>query len=281
MIMDNSQLYSLARRMEMAAWTDVFCQAPYFLQRKLGLGVHTVGRALALRAEHLAHPLFNRAFAGRSSAAELRAIAAHYEEAGTKRYFVHRAHATNDLLPRIAELVPFRRRWVKLAGRLDQAPTPHASEHISIQPARPTDARVCGEIYCAGFEVPMDAADLLAFALELPGWRAFLAKDRAGKNVGVGYLYTSGDAAYLSGATTLPEYRGQGVQRALMAARLNAARDLGLQWVTSETGEDAPGDPQHSLRNMNRFDLRVVGITENLVPRGFDWSHGVVRSQAC
>jgi hypothetical protein len=60
-----------------------------------------------------------------------------------------------------------------------------------------------------------------------------------------------------------------------MARRIQMALDLGCTLITSETGEDVPGDPQHSYRNMLRHGLRPEYVRDNWCPPGVSWSRSV------
>ena len=64
-----------------------------------------------------------------------------------------------------------------------------------------------------------------------------------------------GDAAGLFGAATLATHRGRGAQSGLLAARLRAAAEAGVRWVSAETGAEAPGSHNPSLHNIRRAGL--------------------------
>lgn len=88
--------------------------------------------------------------------------------------------------------------------------------------------------------------------LELDGWHLFLAR-AGGDDVGAATLFVRGSLAWLASAATLPRFRGQGVQRALIAARINAALRLGARSIAARTEPDTT-----SLRNLWRAGLRHV-----------------------
>lgn len=62
----------------------------------------------------------------------------------------------------------------------------------------------------------------------LPNYLAYLN----GRPVGHGRIDLSGSTAHLSGAATLPDYRGQGIYSTLLRYRLEAAREFGHQIAT-------------------------------------------------
>lgn len=78
------------------------------------------------------------------------------------------------------------------------------------------------DIYVKGFGLPEFIADGVKqnneILYEIEGWQFFKAIIDE-KMVGIAVLYIQDDVATLAAATTLPEYRGQGIQKALIKAR--------------------------------------------------------------
>jgi hypothetical protein len=72
-------------------------------------------------------------------------------------------------------------------------------------------------------------------------------------------MYIKDNLAWLGMGTTLPGYRGRGMQRALLARRINDAADLGVKMLTIETlhaGAEEP--PNTSYRNVIRAGFLLV-----------------------
>ena len=110
-----------------------------------------------------------------------------------------------------------------------------------------------------GFDMPPLPA-LEAWFAEPPsyadGWATFGAW--AGDDLAaVANLFVHGDVLTLSGAATLPRFRGRGAQSALMAARVREGLDRGCRWISTETWPEHPGHPNPSQHNM-----RALGLTE-------------------
>jgi GNAT superfamily N-acetyltransferase len=85
-----------------------------------------------------------------------------------------------------------------------------------------------------------------------PGFHCFVAELNAAP-VGAGVLHLAGPTALVDGAATLPPYRGQGVQKALLAARMQYARDHGCAYAVSRTGYGSI-----SQQNMEKLGLTMV-----------------------
>lgn len=107
-----------------------------------------------------------------------------------------------------------------------------------------------------GMEHPGVVA-LLASAAGTPGTQVFGAWDGE-RLVATGSLSVHGTAAALKSGVTAVTHRGRGAQSALVAARIEAARAAGAQWVGAETDQAAPGGHNPSTANLRRAGLRVL-----------------------
>lgn len=81
-----------------------------------------------------------------------------------------------------------------------------------------------------------------------------------GKAVGSSSLHVHAKTGWLRGAVVAPEARGHGIQRAMIAARVSKARELGCDLVGSMAEPNGP-----SAANLTRMGLRDVG-TRRLYP---------------
>jgi GNAT superfamily N-acetyltransferase len=107
-------------------------------------------------------------------------------------------------------------------------------------------------------------ADYLAFQWSedtLPGCRRYLA-EIAEVPVGMASFPVFDGVGFFGTAGTVPEFRGRGVQMALLKRRLADAPDLGCDLVI---GGSSLFSPPH--RNFERAGLR-------LVPMGTGWRDG-------
>ncbi len=85
-----------------------------------------------------------------------------------------------------------------------------------------------------------------------PGFHCFVAEVQ-GVPIGAGVLHLAVATALVDGAATLPQYRGRGVQTALLIARMQYAREHGCRYAVSRTGRGSI-----SQQNMAKLGLRVV-----------------------
>lgn len=134
---------------------------------------------------------------------------------------------------------------------------PATAAGIEIREALTEEERDLWALVAAtGFSDPLPPlAQQLAVArivVNRPGARLFLAFID-GNAAGTGELYVEDGVAWLSADTTLPQFRGRGVQQALQRHRLAEGAALGCVMAATEA---MPGSG--SLRNMERVGFAVV-----------------------
>ncbi len=137
--------------------------------------------------------------------------------------------------------------WVKFA-RCADPPSPVECP-LAVRAVEPTDAERMGELIASGFGLPSDMAAWFAALVERAAWHCVGAYEGS-QLVACGALYVAGDTGWLTWAATDPPHRGRGAQKALLAARLSAARELGLATLVTETGEPEASRPDALYRNI-------------------------------
>lgn len=85
-----------------------------------------------------------------------------------------------------------------------------------------------------------------------PGFYCFVA-DINHTVAGFGVLHVNGTTALIDGAATLPQFQGLGIQKALLTARMESAREHGCTHAFSRTGAGSI-----SQQNMEKLGLREV-----------------------
>ncbi len=186
-----------------------------------------------------------------------------YQAAGVPRFFI-------DVSPvaRPIELtdwitgrgLPLHNNWVKLTRAVE--PVPHATTSARIAEIGAEHARDFGRIVQVVFGMPERLADWLNALVGRPRRRHFMAFERD-KPVGTAALYIEGEWAELGYAAVLPEARGRGIQAALIAARVRAARESGCRWLSMETAEETLEKPGYSLRNARKMGFEVAYLRPN------------------
>jgi GNAT superfamily N-acetyltransferase len=125
----------------------------------------------------------------------------------------------------------------------------------------PADERF-GAVFAEAYGIPADTAGWLPRVPGRVGWHAFAAYD-GDSPVATGALFVWEDTGWLGMAGTLPSHRGRGAQGALLGARIDRARELGLSRVVTETGAPRDGQPGPSYRNILRSGFEPSYLRPN------------------
>jgi hypothetical protein len=150
--------------------------------------------------------------------------------------------------------------WMPLSGRPDVA----VSLAVDISPASAKETELWARTVAAGFEeedCPIDELQLSPRLIDTfcclgfsDGAQPFFARLR-GKVVGGGVLFVNGVNAYIRTASCRYQYRNQGVQTALLSARLEAASQIGCRLAFSSTIREG------SVRNLERFGFMPLSVS--------------------
>jgi GNAT superfamily N-acetyltransferase len=134
--------------------------------------------------------------------------------------------------------------------RFYQAAGPRSfTSRLRIVAVGPEDGELFGEIAARGNEAPPFMSDGFNSTVGQPGWRHYLAFDGS-TPVSAAAVRFHRAVAWCGFAGTLPEHRGKGAQRALLARRIHDAAAAGCSWVTCESLPDGPNAPSFSRANM-------------------------------
>lgn len=191
----------------------------------------------------------------------LDAIDAFFRETGT-RYGISLSSAQPDLRERL-EARGFGEGYAWMKFRRDVSTPAPVNTSLRVEETR--DGAEFGRVAAAAFGLPAFEA-IFAPLAGAGGWHLFLARDD-GAAVGCGALYASDGVGWLGAGGTRPEHRGKGAQSAILAWRVERARELGLDVLTTETGERTPDRPSASYRNILRAGFEEAYLRPNLETR--------------
>ena len=142
------------------------------------------------------------------------------------------------------------RAWMKFER--DAMPPPSVTSEARIEET--LDGELFGNLLGGGAELGAIAG--------APGWLCLVAWI-GDEPAACGALYADGTSAWLGAAFTREEFRGRGLQSALLAARIEAALAGGATLLASETGEQLPNRPATSYRNLLRAGFREAFLRAN------------------
>jgi GNAT superfamily N-acetyltransferase len=199
-----------------------------------------------------------------AATSEIDAMVAFYESRGVEARieicpFIHESllQGLSTRLFTIRELENVLFLELASFGSTDEHETPHGVEIAMVDSSEATAVEELVEVSLRGFfpagePIPEPSSDASRSVLAMPRTRGFIAK-LEGRAVGGGLLDLGEGAANLAGTSVLPEYRRRGIQRALMLARLQAARAHGCRIATIDS---KPGIPTE--RNAMRLGFTMA-----------------------
>jgi GNAT superfamily N-acetyltransferase len=237
-----------------------------------GLPVLRIGRAVCIAAPVAPRStLLNRvtglAVADPVGDDDLSEIDAFYRAHGVPRYVVALAPAADTgLAGRLHERgFETGHAWMKF--RRGAAEPPFAPTALRLEANAPGEhfAAVIGAV--SG--MPPDVAQFFSPLSGQEAWHCFVGYD-GDEPVACAALFAHDGVGWLGAAGTLPEQRGKGAQSALLAVRIALARELGLDVLTTETGEQRADSPNVSYRNILRAGFDEAYVRPNLLSPSAD-----------
>jgi len=253
---------------ELAAFLD-FSEAAAGLDA-LALRHEIIDQALIMTAPGDPHFLINRVIGLGVGAPAQRDTIVHFKQvfsdARIDRYFVHIMDDArpNDLKAWLEQenLVP-QRRWMKFVHRGGLAPDPDSDLDVRRVDREHGDA--FGQIVAASFDMGAASVPALARLTERPKWHIFMGF-ADGEPAAAGALFIDQGVGWCDFGATSSKFRRRGGQRAMLAARIKCARELGCDLIATETGESVEGDPQHSYHNIQWAGFEESYLRDNYAP---------------
>lgn len=259
------------RRCELAeirAWASAWEAPPASVGERLGLSLRRDGMATVFQATGAPVWSFNRIVGlGLDRPAERDWVDAQlhrFVESGAPHGVGLCPAARPAEIPAWLEERGLRRTTVlaKMMRSTDDPPT--GGGDVTIRPVGREDADRFAHAATRGFGMPEVFGEWFASLPGRRGWRLYLAL-HAGEAVGTGAFFVSGEVAWLGFGSTVPEHRGRGVHRAVMARRMRDAADLGCRWLCTETNLAEGDEPTPSLNNMKRLGFELAYARPNYV----------------
>jgi hypothetical protein len=124
-------------------------------------------------------------------------------------------------------------------------------------------AQTAAQGWCEFRELADQLLELMRVNVARPGARAFLA-ELDGRAIAAGVMSICEGIALLGGASTIPEARNQGAQRALLESRLRAGAESGCDLAMMCA---APGSASQRNAERQGFRIAYTRIKWRLAPR--------------
>ena len=137
-----------------------------------------------------------------------------------------------------------------------------AETSLTIREIGPERGAEFAQLLRNAYGLPEALEPIIAAVPGHAGWHCWLAL-ADDEPAGAAALFVAEGAGYLGLAGTASEHRGRGAQSALLAARIERARELGCDAVFTETGEQVPDRPSASYRNIVRSGFEELYVVPN------------------
>lgn len=157
--------------------------------------------------------------------------------------------------------------WMTFRRGVEDPPAAQTALRI-VDVITPQERAAFARVVRTSYGLPATIEPTLSALLD-NGWHCLLALD-GDDPAGAAAMFVTDSMAYLGLAGTVPAYRAQGAQSALLAARIRRARELGCELVVTETGERGEDRPSNSYRNILRASFTEVAVTANWAGRSSD-----------
>ncbi|MDX1655484.1 MAG: GNAT family N-acetyltransferase [Candidatus Competibacteraceae bacterium] len=261
----------LAERIERAALLDLHRAVSEQNRCQLGMGTLEVNGALLSVADReprniLVNRVLGLGLERPARAEDIETIRARYREAGVEEFFLHLHPQARPAQLRgwleDAGLVRTR-SWMKFSR--DLSPPPQLQSELRVEPIGPEHAEDFARIVAFGFDFTDAALPCLAALVGRPDWHIYMSF-AGDQPAGTGALLVRDGIGWLDWAATHPDHRRKGGQGALLARRIRDAAELGCRMLFTATGEEVPGDPQHSYKNILRVGFQEAYLRENYAP---------------
>lgn len=261
-----------SERIELSALADLHDAAAPELRETLSLRHYDRGGALvsiagALPASAIVvNRVLGLGMTRPATREDVQEIVSRYRDAGVTRYFIqkHPDAGPAGMVDWMRESgLEKARGWQKFQRGMERAPV--VDTDLSVRRIDREQGSTFARIVCDAFDLGDAAIPWLAELAGREHWYVFMSF-YGDEPAGGGALFVDNGCAWTDFGATAPKFRRRGSQAALLAARINHAIELGCHALYTCTGEDVPGDPQHSYKNILNAGFREAYVKENYAP---------------
>lgn len=253
---------------ELEAHRALYSSVPDSVKKALRFSMEEVNGVVCSVSSAEPSILINRCFVTDEKALEkisvIKTIKQLYSDAGVGEFFLHVPHATAKDHANLEQAgMKKSRGWMKF--KRDTTPAVARNPDLSIRKIDAEYAEAFAKIVVPCFDLTEASIPLIASVVNHPDYHIYMGFDNDTPAATGGFFFRDGVAHCDFGATH-SDFRGRGFQGALLAQRINDAIAMGAKNLYTATGEDVPGDPQHSYNNILRYGFKENYLRENWVP---------------
>lgn len=224
----------------------------------MGVNIEKFGQATAFTVKNIPGPAFNTV-KGLSAGDEdhIDKILHFFKEKDIPvRFELTPAHVSKELLSYLSKKGFMQTDFHSALYSALETEFEEYDERVHVRELDKSEFDLFGELYTKGFQLPSFLKSGIAENNEVlyksENWKFYLASVE-NETAGIGVLFHKDEIATLAAATTVPEYRNKGVQRALIKVRLNQAIKQNCNLVVGQARYGSV-----SQNNMERLGLKIA-----------------------
>lgn len=253
---------------ELEAHRALYSSVPDDVKSSLGFEMKEIAGIVCSISSVEPSILINRCFVtddkALSDTTTIKTVKQLYADAGVGEFFMHVSHNTPETRLKLEQAgMKKSRGWMKF--KRDTQPAVARNPDLSIRKIGTEYSEAFAKIVVPCFDLSEASIPLIASVVSHPDYHIYMGFDGDSPAATGGFFYKNNVAHCDFGATHV-DFRGRGFQGALLARRINDAITMGATSIYTATGEDVPGDPQHSYNNILRYGFKENYLRENWVP---------------
>jgi hypothetical protein len=268
MSLSSREIVELHERIEADSYRDLIDSASSELRGKLGLEHHALEEGTLFVCRAVDHIMFDRVV-GLGLRADPpadvldRAIAI-FERNAIKNWVIQLAPGA-DALAKLCDAQGFVRHprtWAIFSR--EPEPAQKIETEVAVHEIGIAERDAFANVVAKSYGVPALAAQWAAAAIGRNRWRYF-GGFSGNEMIACGVLYLDHGAGWFGFGATLEGHRGKKAQQAVLAARIEAARQDGATALFTETGIPREGEAGPSFKNIQRAGFRTAYERPNLM----------------
>ncbi len=246
----------------------IYDSVPDQLKQSLGLKLENIEGIVCSASSVEPSILINRCFVHNRDAlhdvSAILAVKQFYDDLGIREFFLHVTTSDPESKATLEQAgMKKSRGWMKFAR--DLTPATARNSDLTIRKIGKENAEDFARIVVPCFDMTESSIPLVASIVNHPNYHLYMGFEGQ-SSAATGALFYKDGIAYCDWGSTHSDFRGRGFQGALLAHRINDAIQMGAEVIYTATGEDVPGDPQHSYKNILRYGFTENYLRENWVP---------------
>lgn len=254
---------------EATAFYDSYLNLPEQTVKEIGLSSTSLGNTKAMKTTSVPIILLNRVlglgFDGKIDDELLNKLKKFYGDE-TKQFALQPApHILTDESRSVMEKAGFKNLsyWARFYRTTESII--NTSTGLTVSQIDKGEAETFGALVSEVYEMAPFKVQFAA-TVGRKNWKHFMAfEGNTPAAAAAMYIDKNIDTAWFGMAATKKKFRNRGAQSGLIAARIKAAKEAGINWLTVETGPDTKEHPNPSYKNILKSGFRLLYNRPNYI----------------